>query len=442
MPVRALLLLMAVNFFSGNVIAHDSLPELAVSENGRYLVQGADQKPFFYLGDTAWELFHRLDREEAMLYLDDRAAKGFNVIQAVVLAELDGLTTGNAYGETPLLDNDPVKWNEAYFKHVDWIVREANKRGLYIAMLPTWGDKWNKKGGVGPEIFTKANAKEFGAMLAKRYGDDGIIWILGGDRPPENETHLAIIRAMAAGIRSVVGAKQLMTYHPCGGQSSVKWFHNDDWLDFNMFQSGHSKRDAPNYQFTQKAYAMKPAKPVLDGEPRYEDHPINWKPQNGWFDDFDVRQAAWWSVLSGACGNTYGNHNIWQMWEPGRHSSARTPWQKALNHPGAAQLGLMRKLLEKLDFQELEPCPEILKTAGGPAFQVAARNKQCLIVYSPMGEPISIATDELLQTMLHSHWWNPRDGQWQNTSSRIAGSRHEWTPPTKGRGQDWVLVIE
>jgi hypothetical protein len=57
----------------------------------------ADGRPFFWLGDTAWELFHRLNREEATRYLEDRASKGFTVIQAVALAELDGLNTPNAY---------------------------------------------------------------------------------------------------------------------------------------------------------------------------------------------------------------------------------------------------------------------------------------------------------------------------------------------------------
>ena len=45
--------------------------------------------------------------------------------------------------------------------------RKANSLGLYVGLLPTWGDKWNKKWGVGPEIFTPANAEAYGA-LARR----------------------------------------------------------------------------------------------------------------------------------------------------------------------------------------------------------------------------------------------------------------------------------
>ena len=110
---------------------------LKVSDDGRWLVR-ADGRPFFYLGDTAWELFHRLNREEVDLYLRDRAQKGFTVIQAVVLAELDGLDTPNPYGDVPLVDRDPTKPNEAYFKHVDYVVSRAEGLGMFIGMLPTW----------------------------------------------------------------------------------------------------------------------------------------------------------------------------------------------------------------------------------------------------------------------------------------------------------------
>lgn len=71
--------------------------KLKVSDNKRFL-QHEDGTPFFYLGDTAWELFHRLNREDADIYLTDRAKKGFTVIQAVAIAELDGHVAANPSG--------------------------------------------------------------------------------------------------------------------------------------------------------------------------------------------------------------------------------------------------------------------------------------------------------------------------------------------------------
>src|SRR5688500_10157743 len=109
------------------VFISDAAPRLKVSDNKRFLVR-EDGSPFFYLGDTAWELFHRLNREEADRYLDDRARKGFTVIQAVALAELDGLNDPNAYGHKPLINNDPAKpdvKDEDYWDHVDYVVNKA-----------------------------------------------------------------------------------------------------------------------------------------------------------------------------------------------------------------------------------------------------------------------------------------------------------------------------
>ena len=136
-----------------------TLPRLKISENRRFLTQ-EDGQPFFWLGDTAWELFHRLNREESERYLKNRSAKGFTVVQAVVLAELEGLTDPNPYGDLPLLNSDPTQPVEAYFRHVDFIVNKAEEVGLFIGMLPTWG-RWVQEN----NIFTETSARSYGEFL-------------------------------------------------------------------------------------------------------------------------------------------------------------------------------------------------------------------------------------------------------------------------------------
>src|SRR5580765_2179344 len=130
---------------------------LKVTPDGHYL-QFTDGTPFFWLGDTGWELFHRLTLEEIKTYLDNRSAKGFNVIQAVALAEFDGLKKPNQYGEVPLQNLDPTKPNEKYFTLVDSTIHMARERNLFIGLLPTWGDKVLKLFGAGPVIFDSINA--------------------------------------------------------------------------------------------------------------------------------------------------------------------------------------------------------------------------------------------------------------------------------------------
>lgn len=171
---------------------------LKVAENSHYLVH-ENGKPFFWLGDTAWELFHRLNKDQADYYLKRRAEQGYTVIQAVALAEFDGLHVPNPYGELPLNFDDLSQPNEKYFQHVDYIIDKAAENGLYIAFLPTWGDKLFKSGGKGPEFFTPENAKTYGKYLGNRYKErKNIIWILGGDRNPRpGSKDLEVWRQMA-----------------------------------------------------------------------------------------------------------------------------------------------------------------------------------------------------------------------------------------------------
>ena len=118
---------------------------LKISGDKHYIVT-ANNEPFFWLGGTAWEMLHRLNREETTVYLQDRALKGFTVIQTVVLAELNGLNEPNAYGDLPLFDNDPAKINEKYFRHVDFAIQKAQELGLYVGLLPTWGENSTESG--------------------------------------------------------------------------------------------------------------------------------------------------------------------------------------------------------------------------------------------------------------------------------------------------------
>ncbi len=252
---------------------------LRVSHNRRFLTL-KDGTPFFWLGDTAWSIFHLLTREEAELYLKDRQQKKFNVIQVVALAEPDGLETTSAYGRKPLLKNgdgnyDPtlpdLSGGYSYWDHIDYILNLAEEHNLYMAFLPTWGDKYNQAWGKGPEIFNKENAFQYGKWLGERYKErKDLLWVLGGDRKLEKPEHLKIIRAMAAGIKRGDEGRHLMTFHPAGGLSSSASVQEEDWHDFNMLQSGHNKLDIDNYNMITHDYQLEPTRPVLDAEPRYD----------------------------------------------------------------------------------------------------------------------------------------------------------------------------
>jgi hypothetical protein len=419
---------------------------LIVTPNHRFLMH-SDRTPFFYLGDTAWELFHRLTIDETRLYLDDRAHKGFNVIQAVVLAELDGLHIPNAEGVLPLIDDDPARPNEAYFQHLDLVVEMARERGLYIGMLPTWGDKVSKAWGIGPVVFNATNAKQYGEFLGRRYRDrPNIIWILGGDRDAKG--YVDVWKAMAAGLREGDGGRHLITYHPSGEESSSQWFQEEPWIDFNMMQSGHGHRDGANFAMIGNDYALKPVKPTIDGEARYENHPVAWKPdQYGWFDDYDARQAAYWAVFAGGAGHTYGCNDIWQMKTPGREpmSLARGLWRQSLDLPGAGQMQYLRRLMESRPYFSRVPDQGLIPVnpPEGADHMQATRGDGYAFVYFPQGKPAVVKTGRVVGRELHAWWYDPRSGASTSIGIFRKGNFRLFQPPrANGRGNDWVLVLD
>ncbi|MFN8095471.1 MAG: glycoside hydrolase family 140 protein [Vicinamibacteria bacterium] len=458
---RVLASIVAIPLLAASLAQAAPLPRLKVSDNRHYLVT-EDGKPFFWLGDTAWELFHRLSREDAARYLDDRAQRGYDVVQAVALAEFDGLVEQNAYGHRPLVDNDPtrpdVKEGPAndYWDHVDWVVDQANARGIYVGFLPTWGDKWNRKWGAGPEIFTPANAETYGEWLGRRYRDKGIVWILGGDRPVETDLHREILRATARGLRKGDGGAHLVTLHPTGGEGSSKYFPDEAWLDFHMRQNGHEPEYTGRYDQTRADWDRTPTKPVLDAEPIYEDHPISFDAKkHGHSVATDVRRALYWDLFGGAFGHTYGHHSVWQMWTPERKpiNDPLLPWTEAIAQPGAAQMQHGRRLLESRPFLTRVPddsvivpsrVPTAVPGAGRYRF-VGTRDEKgrYAMVYAPVGRPFAVRMSAVSGARVKAWWFDPREGK-ATAIGEFAndGGERTFTPPAAAEALDWVLVLD
>ncbi len=417
---------------------------------GRFLFWD-NGEPFFYLGDTAWELFHALNREETECYFAERKRQGFTAVQAVALAEMEGVTTPNAYGRLPLcMTNglpDPERPDTAgdysYWDHVDFGVETAAKHEIFVVMLPTWGDKFNLCWGKGPVIFHEENAYRYGQWIANRYKEHwNIIWMLGGDRKLEAD-HRRIIDAMAAGIRSV-DKHHLITFHPPGAQDSTDFLLDAEYIDFHTAQTGHTTDRCYQIEEVMQKMADASEKPYLDSEPRYEDHPACFDASIGYFwDAADVRQNAYWSVLSGACGHTYGNHSIWSMT---RTASGYFPytWKQALTHEGAEQMRWVKELRLKRGYVPFVPAPELLaENFSGMGRMTAAKGKDHAYVYSPLGVPFTVDLSVFAGTKcVKGLWFDPRTGEETAFGIFRPGEKALVVPPSRGKGQDWVLVLE
>lgn len=434
-------------------LAAQNLPRLQVSSNGHHL-QTADGKPFFYIADTAWELIHRLNRDEADTYLKLRQAQGYNVIQTVVLSEFDGLNTPNAYGDRPFKDNNPyildTKEGEQnnYWDHIEYIIKQANARGLYVALLPTWGHYWNDE----KSFFDEQSAAEYGRYMATRYGKYNIIWVLGGDRNPKDASKQAIIRSMAEAIKKIDN-RNLMTYHPAGWQSSATWFHNDEWLDFNSRQSGHQKEYNSHIK-TYENYLLSPAKPVADIEPLYQVTLKEYDAEAGGYSTADnARRSIYWAAFYGACGVAYGHNCVWQMYDPKNGFApkydAATTWLQTIKDGAGTEIPILKNLFYSRPFFSRRPAPELLvKEDGVPGEgtrHIAAimdEGGSYAMVYNPGGHSFSIKGNLLKADKLVAWWLDPKSGKVKKIGKINNKENLRFTPPTPNIVKDWVLVVD
>lgn len=448
--MKAIFNVLAFVFIIQPLLSQQIKGSIQIHKNQKYFTDD-EGKPFFWLADTAWELFHRLDLEETEYYLDTRKSQGFNVIQAVVLSELDGINTPNALGEKPFKDLQNWEYNEAYFVHVDKVLKMASEKGLYIALLPTWGDKLFKNSwGTGPEIFTPETAFSYGQWIGKRYKDQpNVIWILGGDRNPrENSKDVLVWNEMARGIKSS-GAQQLISFHPQptspGGSSN--WFHQESWLSFNMHQTGHCPNQ-PTYQKILHDLGLSPSKPSIDGEPMYEEHPKCFNAKElGYSEAVDIRRIMYWNVLAGAAGQTYGCHAVWQMYDLDKTpvNAPLKPWNISLDLEMANQVKHLKTLVLSRNYFERANDQSLIKEAqvDDEDFVIASKSEkgEYAMLYFPTGKQITIDLSHLNGSNFEANWYDPRTGV-SFGSWGFRGNELQAIPPSNGRGNDWVLIID
>jgi hypothetical protein len=439
-----------------------------VSADHRGFVDGPD-RPFFYLADTAWTLFKRLDHDDADRYLADRAAKGFTVIQAYVVR---GLEVTNLQGEVPLVDRDPTRLNEGFFRNVDWIVRRANELGLAMGLVATMGEHVKRRptserfGARDEQIFDVERAHRFGEILGGRYRDDCVMWLLGGDRNPGPED-IAIWDSMAYGLKDGSGGAHLVSYHSGGGHSSSEYFHHKDWLDFNTVQSIHRSQD-PNFELVTLDHGLVPTKPTLDMECRYEDHPdgrlVDLRqvfageidPEKERIDAFDVREGAYWAVFAGAAGHGYGHNDIHQMADSRRTDSTRDyshpllpphgDWFVSIDAPGAFGMSHLRRLVELRPWYRTEPDQTVIASGEGSGEErvaaLRARDGAFVLAYLTLGGRVSIDLGRLSGSHVTASWYDPRTGALTASTTVPRSGAPEWVAPSSGRDNDWVLVLD
>ncbi|NDV79714.1 glycoside hydrolase family 140 protein [Dysgonomonas sp. 511] len=428
--------------------------KLKVSDNKRFL-QHENGTPFFWLGETAWLLPSRSNRDEVDYFMNETKKNGYNVLQ---ISTLHNIPSMNVYGHWALPNrfdfkdiDKPGEYN--YWQHVDYIVERAQRSGIYIGIVCVWGTPVQQK------LMTVEDARKYGKFLAERYKKyPNIIWLIGGDIRGDVEPE--VWQSLATTIRSI-DSGHLMTFHPRGRTCSSTWFHNEPWLDFNMFQSGHRRynqrkgdgdypieenTEEDNWRFVEREFAMSPKKPVIDGEPSYEDipHGLHDANERRWLAE-DVRRYAYWSVFAGSFGHTYGHNSTMQMLRPGYQASfgAEKPWWEAIHDPGCQQMKYLKKLVMAFPFFERIPDQSVIAGTNGLQYErvIATRGNDYILVYNYTNRKEEIDMTKISGAKKKAWWYSPVNGSVEYIGEFNNGKQAFIHDSEYRAGNDKVLII-
>jgi hypothetical protein len=316
------------------------------------------------------------------------------------------------------------------------------------------------KGGV----LNLENIEEYATFVANRYKNSpNVIWLLGGDiRGSEGEE---VHRLEGRLFRSLTPDK-LIGFHPFGRTSSSLWFHEEQWLDFNMFQSGHRRYDQAslgawddnavkedffgedNWKYVDRDHSHDLIKPTVDGEPSYEwilqglhvlDQPY-WR-------EWDVRRYAYWSVFEGAMGHTYGDNAIQQFYKDGSKPGSygvKQVWKESMHHVGSDHMGHLRKLMESVDYQKGRPAEELLLSGQKERYGRIAvfAGPGYLMAYDYLGEAFAVDLKDFKGKQAQAWWFNPVSGTYSYFADFTGKEQAEVRPVARfTEDNDWVLVI-
>ena len=398
---------------------------IRIHPGGRYFVD-RNGDPVFWLGDTQWELFRLFSPDEALDILRDREAKGFNVILIMLLGvnttrfgATDRAPYANLEDEAPWTDNDPLRPNAAYFRHVDRMIRLGEETGqtFVVGVYHQWQ----------VEIVSVQKARSWARWVARRYRDvPNLIWSM---YPKATDDYVPVCRELAAGLQEGDGGAHLISVHPDPAVASSSFMHDEDWLAFNMIQT--CTRYEQIFEAVTSDYGRTPVKPVVMAEGGYEGLEFG-KLQT----PHEIRKQAYWTQLAGGY-HVYGHNESWQK------PRDTDQW---LDAPGAQHLRVFRDVITGVDaWWSMVPDQSIFVSDPGSEtrLNVAGRDAGGRWILAYLSEPgtVSLRLSTIAASCtVQACWIDPSNGSRRSAGVFSSGDTPSFTSPEGWA--DAVLYVE
>jgi hypothetical protein len=378
-------------------------PRLEVASSGAVLHR--DGAPVFLLADTLWAAFSQMSMDEWRDALRLRRRQGFNAVNVSILPIAhDRSLSGDARSPFRLRGDgswDLDRLDQDYFRTARAMVEVAVAEGLVPTLVVLWCNYVPGTWGAArtPEtVLDERQTDRYVSLVLESFADLHPVFCISGDERFDDE--VAVQRYRTALQQVHEGAPGcLTTLHSTPDATLPLVLAEDDALSYYSFQSGHDLGWEERPQRLAATYLGLPTRrPVVSMEPCYEGH--GWGRGRGRHDAAAVRLASWTGVLSGAgAGLGYGAHGAWSWHRPGQEfngsdfSGTPFPASRALELPGAWDVGLLRHLVEQHDLFDLRGGDDLLADRrDGARLGVSARGDRA-VLYLPEPFPVEVHAD-------------------------------------------------
>ena len=380
---------------------------------GTYHLAYNDDKPFLYIGCTAWNggLFSTPDEWDK--YLSNRKENGYSVIQLITTQWRGG--PQNAENETAFSGIDTIEINPSFFRRIDNRIDRINELGLVAAPVMLWAYGDSNPGSILPV----ESAAKLATYILARYDANHVIWNLGGDGQyiKGNETKWKEIGSKVFGENY---HNNIVTLHPMGFSWYGNKFNDESWLDMISYQTGHTtNKNAVSWK-TQGPVVLEwqnlTPRPIIDTEPAYESENRN--------NSKVVRNSAYWSIFSTpVAGVSYGSHTIWPWLRKGDKAINHGPkepstitWYDALFHEGSIQTGYLASFFRSFEWWKLSPANELLEEQPGlvdySRWQsvLATHDSKTILVYVPTQDEVKLK--DIDEKLYSAKWFDTANNKY------------------------------